>query len=1159
MKNDSTPDSLSPSLARADVEQALADYCDLADHGQVVDRSAFVQQYPAEIRNELEECLRAFDFIHDAGSPESTPTTFSTPSLSPALEQSDGSEASFRLGDFQVLHEIGRGGMGVVYEADQVSLKRRVAVKVLPFAGLLDRRQLDRFRNEARAAAMLKHPNIVSVLSVGYEAGIHFYAMELVEGCSLADAIRQIKPGPKLKAAGGTVAAGSRSDDLHRVGTTTSAIDLLSTAQSHDRREFFRSVARIGTQAADGLAFAHEAGVLHRDIKPANLLLDRDGVLQITDFGLARVQSDQGVTMTGDLVGTLRYMSPEQIEESSRVDCRTDIYSLGLTLYELTSGYPAFTSNSKASLVNDIISGSAVSLRRQCADVPKDLETIIHKAMDPSIDVRYQSARDLQDDLQRFIQGRPVTARRASSLELFTRWCLRNRSKAALLFLSFAVLLSLAIGGPLIAHRQSELTKQQTELARQQTELAETRRRELYAAHIKEAHNAMLRGEHARTHELLQLYIPKGKQSDLRGFEWRWLKGQIDRQINAPTIPTDGFSAYTIGRSPDGTRICFGSYFGTLVCIDSITCDEIWRIPRSGMGPCRSIQYTSDGRFIVAGSQYGRLIFVRSDDGREIPVHDERGNKLAWPQSDQKNDSRTKAITAVDVSGDLLALGFGIADFEFDPQPTSIWVYRFTQNNGVIVMRKVKELKFGTRAIYDVFFSDKGKKLSAIAHNDVVQSWTVPQWAPLAPSVFEGRKTTALAAAPNSDHFAVGTAMRSDRWSDSRLHLVVDGNCQWVRHIVGDQIAHLAFSPDGSLIAVGTLGGKVYVHRTRDGKELDRIDAHSTYTLAVEFGATSTDLFSGGDDNVIRKWKIQSPKIPERLAGNYRDILSVDYSPNNNYLVAGGRTVRVLNCRTGEVTAELPRPAVSVAVSPDNELIALGTPDGDIEIWTFEPAKHSHTLAKSAEGHRIFVHDLKFSPNGSKLLTAGISLHLWDVGSGRLTEVLQPDRPVRFWRCGYTPNGEHIVASAFEGPVFVFDAENYERTAILEPSKETKTTGFYGMAISPDGKTIAAGDESGRIVLWNFLVGKVQMLPGHRDTIGDLDFSPDGRRLVSGGKDSTVRIWDVDSGLELLVSREPSSWVWRTRFSPDGKMLTAGTSSRRNDYNLLFWRLGNDE
>jgi len=309
-----------------------------------------------------------------------------------------------QLGDFRIVREIGRGGMGVVYEAQQVSLKRRVALKVLPFAAVLDPRQLQRFQNEAQTAACLHHTNIVPVHAVGSERGVHFYAMQYIDGLSLAQVIedlrlqllpksaqsRALRPGQPATQAWQAPVPQSPIGNRQPASTPTLPVAALSTQRSISTREFFQSVARLGIAAAEGLDHAHQQGILHRDIKPANLLLDVRGNLWITDFGLARFQSETRLSMTGDLIGTLRYMSPEQaLAKRVVVDHRTDIYSLGVTLYELLTLEPAYSGSDRQELLRQIAFEEPRSLRRLNKSIPAALEMIVLKAMEKNAAERY--------------------------------------------------------------------------------------------------------------------------------------------------------------------------------------------------------------------------------------------------------------------------------------------------------------------------------------------------------------------------------------------------------------------------------------------------------------------------------------------------------------------------------------------------------------------------------------------------------------------------------------------------------------------------------------------------------------------------------------------------------------------------------------------------
>ena len=400
-------------------------------NGESVDLEAFVAEH-AEYADVLRGLFPALELLAHIGVVEgdaSVSAAGRTPHEADASVPVEGV-----LGDFRILREIGRGGMGIVYEAEQISLGRRVALKVLPFASMLDGRQLQRFKNEALAAAALDHPHIVNVIAVGCERAVHFYAMRLVDGQTLAQVIDQLRSAEDRMT----------QDDGHDTGPTADTRSqpqaMVPTKGSTTRSEFFRAVANLGIQAAEALDYAHQTGIVHRDIKPSNLLVDVHGHLWITDFGLAVTRAGDHLTMTGDLLGTLRYMSPEQVEGNHRVvDPRTDIYSLGVTLYELLTLRPAFAGTDRQAISRRIVEEDPPAPRRANRTVPRDLETIVLKATDKDRESRYASAQHLADDLRRFLEDKPIRARRPGLVDRASKWSHRHRpavwSAAALLLL----------------------------------------------------------------------------------------------------------------------------------------------------------------------------------------------------------------------------------------------------------------------------------------------------------------------------------------------------------------------------------------------------------------------------------------------------------------------------------------------------------------------------------------------------------------------------------------------------------------------------------------------------------------------------------------------------------------------------------------------------
>ncbi len=470
--------------------RAVQEYLDMLEAGRAPDRREYVRRFPA-LAQPLDKCLAGLEAVHIASGARKPPKSDTAKPVDPALAKA--------LGDFQIHREIGRGGMGIVYEATQLSLGRKVALKVLPFAATFDAKHLQRFRNEAQAAAQLHHNNIVPVFAVGCERGVHFYAMQLIEGQSLSVLIDQFRDRAGLHAKGpgnadqqvtATMAGPVQGSSIglpeqtepiaaSAPPPTTSAFaysETLSSQHSKSRKEYFRSVARLFAQAALGLDHAHQVGIVHRDIKPANLLVDGRDNLWITDFGLAQFRSDAHLTKTGDLVGTLRYMSPEQAAgQRAILDHRSDIYSLGATLYEMATLQPIFGEQDSIALLRQITRDDPTPPRRVDPGIPVELETIVLKSVSKSPSDRYATAQEFAADLQRFLDDQPILARRPSVVDRVRMW---SRRHPAVLVTAVAFLLFCLVGmgaSNWLISREQDNTQKALERVKQRGEEAERR------------------------------------------------------------------------------------------------------------------------------------------------------------------------------------------------------------------------------------------------------------------------------------------------------------------------------------------------------------------------------------------------------------------------------------------------------------------------------------------------------------------------------------------------------------------------------------------------------------------------------------------------------------------------------------------------------------
>ncbi len=390
------PEAVQDRLARI-----LDDYLVAMELGAPISPEELLARHPEDAQH-LRGYLSGLELFHAAAVVPHAPPSISLTSGKVGPEQT--------IGDFRLMQEIGRGGMGVVYEAEQISLRRRVALKILPFTAGHDEKQISRFKNEAQAAAQIKHPNIVPVFAVGEQNGVHYYAMQLVEGQSLTTLLAEMQHG-------GTPSTVGTSDHL-------------------------RVVARLGVQAAEALHAAHDYGIVHRDVKPSNLLVDDHGKLWVTDFGLARFREHAGLTQTGDVLGTMRYMSPEQaLGRGGLIDHRTDVYSLGVTLYELATLHHPAGDATDAQLLLDRRRFASRPLRHWNRHIPVDFQTIILKSIAEFPHERYATAQEFADDLNRFLEGKPILASPPSLVCRAGKWARRHRgvvyAAAAVLLVAF--------------------------------------------------------------------------------------------------------------------------------------------------------------------------------------------------------------------------------------------------------------------------------------------------------------------------------------------------------------------------------------------------------------------------------------------------------------------------------------------------------------------------------------------------------------------------------------------------------------------------------------------------------------------------------------------------------------------------------------------------
>jgi serine/threonine protein kinase len=651
------------SDARNPVELLAEEFLDRQRRGEYPTLQEYLERHP-ELADEIRDLFPALLMMEDLGA-SSGDTTGSL-----AAEEGTAVAARLeRLGDYRILREIGRGGMGVVYEAEQESLGRRVALKVLSAGPLLDPKQVRRFEREAKAAARLHHTNIVPVFGVGRQDGHHYFVMQFIARLGLdvvLDDLRQLRQGKsEASPAGGPQAAASRVVGLTAAevarsliagrfgaepppadGSVTEHCDDATPApangppadpssavlpgasalsSSDPDRQYYRSVARIGVQVAEALDYANRQGVLHRDVKPSNLLLDGRSNVWVADFGLAKMADADDLTHTGDILGTIRYMAPERFQ--GKCDARSDVYSLGLTLYELVALRPAYEAADRHALIERVLHEEPERLKRRAPSVPRDLETIIAKAgaRDPA--GRYVTAGALAEDLRRYLEDRPIQARRTSTAERLARWCLRNKRLAAAIGSGALTLVGVAVLAILYAGQQAHLAAARKLYADEQTrradEQAESTRK---IARMADDLKVSLSESNRR---LAAFYFERGHTSCERGDTGPGLLWLVESWRSAEAADDPGWrrtaqaSLYAWQRHHTGIRAVYShdGWVGSVAfrpdgeAVLTGGGDEMARLwdaatgrplgpPMNHQGPVDTVAFSPDGKTVVTGGRY---------------------------------------------------------------------------------------------------------------------------------------------------------------------------------------------------------------------------------------------------------------------------------------------------------------------------------------------------------------------------------------------------------------------------------------------------------------------------------------------------------------------------------------------------------------------------
>ncbi len=1109
-----------------DLDRLLEEYIGRLRRGE----SPTIEEYAAanpELAADIRDLFPTLDAMEKAKSPSA-----------------ENGPAPERIGEFRIVREAGRGGMGVVYEAIQESLGRRVALKVLPPAFVGDERGIERFRREARAAARLHHTNIVPVFGVGAERGLHYYAMQFIEGRSLDAILEEARRARRDGPAAFPDLTGS-SKEILPPGKERGG----SSGTNLPERRHHRAAARVALQVAEGLAYAHAQGILHRDIKPSNLLLDAGGTVWITDFGLAKADEADPLapgarlTHAGDIVGTIAYLAPERLEGKS--DARSDVYALGLTLYELLTLQPAFADENRRRLMKRVAEETPPSPRSLDRSIPRDLETIVLTAIAKDPARRYPSAARLADDLRSFLAGRPIEARRASAVERLERWCRREPTLAALVGLVAVLLVTtaaLSSFGYLKVRELLGLATANLDRAKSAEGQVRVELRRAYLAQARASRTGGHPGRRFDTLDAVRRAVALGPSeeerralrdeaiaalslSDLRVTR-RWRKDPRLAFAFAPDLESFAVA------DPDGKEI-------VLRRVSDQT--EIARlaVPGARQG---SLHFSNDGRFLAA----------RLEEGRDrLAVVDLPSREKIYTTTDQiygvgidfHGSSKLLAVASINRFAHIIDLSerrevarhpvrAGTESILFHPSGERLALA--SPGHGQI---RVVEPRSGHEVVSVddgaghscLSWSTDGSLLAAggidgsvviweLAGETLRGRWTARRLTDRVQAIRFNRGGGLLAThswvsmlrlwdTTNGDMLLAADWVPYGFSPDDRKLAVALGNyeaalaevaetavCRTIDLPFGEQasVVRMHVSPDGRLLACGRHGGKFgfWLYDLKVRRYLLPLPVPGGDSAL--FSADGRWVFTGGRSG-LQRWPIE------------RDLMEAEGGRAAEVDGGGGEKVPI---RFGPPeTLEVVRgyPARWVAQSSDGMTLAIIGRRESAEVIVLALAGEARR--KVLLGPHYNVDRISLRPDGRRLASGtwlGLDVKVWDTQTGRL-ELTIPVRDNAFVE--FSPDGRWLAVMTPEACI-LHDAVTLERVWRMEkPSKG----GFPGHAtFRGDGKLLAISYGRRAVRLIDPTSGLDRAtIEAPASLAGGIAFHPDGSRLYVAAEDGRIFDWDL--------------------------------------------------